>query len=106
MTQAEKFDTWGTVELFGHVRLGGRISEALIAGAPFIRVDIPETERQPAFTRFLGPNAIYAITPTSEEIARSVAAYSDHEPVRSYELRRLAAGGPPEADGVDDDYDD
>ena len=72
-------DTWGIVELMGHRKMAGKLSEASIAGAGFIRVDVPEVqgwdgEQNPAYTKYLGPASIYAITPTDEETARAAAA--------------------------------
>lgn len=87
----QAFDQWCIVELFGHQRLAGRVSEQVIAGTSFVRVDVPECEGRPAFTTFKGGSAIYGITPVSEEIARAVAANIGARPVQSYELPKLAA---------------
>lgn len=40
----DKFDSWAILELMGHVRLAGRVSETMIAGAPMLRLDVPATE--------------------------------------------------------------
>ena len=77
----EKFETWGVLELFGHQRIAGRLSEQTIGGCHFIRVDVPELlggtsswERPlPAYTRFFTQGAIYGMTPTTEAAARSAA---------------------------------
>jgi len=107
----ERFDTWAVVELFGHARLAGRVSEQQIAGEGFVRIDVPATSRKPALTKLYGPKAIYSLTPTSEELARAVAEQLDAEPINVYvpELRALpAAADPPEVldqdfTGVDED---
>ncbi|HZR77899.1 MAG TPA: hypothetical protein VFA58_01750, partial [Chthoniobacterales bacterium] len=57
------FDEWALVELFGHARIVGRVTEATIAGGAFIRVDIPDKEGKTIFTRFFGPSAIYSMSP-------------------------------------------
>jgi hypothetical protein len=54
------------VELFGHQRIAGRVSEQQLGGTNFIRVDVPEVDEQPGFTKLYGASAIYAITPTDE----------------------------------------
>ncbi len=91
-----KFDQWALVELFGHARIAGRVTEQQIGGASFIRVDVPEIEirarqqdvrkkvkvdRREGFTRFFGASAIYSISPCSEEVARLAATQIQAEPV-------------------------
>ena len=67
-----KFDEWAKVELFGHQVIVGKVSEATMAGGAFLRVDVPQVEECPPFTRFYGPSAIYCISPITEEIARAL----------------------------------
>jgi len=62
---------WAVVEIMGRVRIVGLVSEATIAGAGFIRVYVPEMAGQPASTRYFGTASIYAITPITEELART-----------------------------------
>ena len=83
-------DGWGILELMGHRRLGGRLSEATIAGGAFIRVDIPHPNESGEFTasQFYSPAAVYAITPTTEEIACAIARGAP-EPVSRWDLRSL-----------------
>ena len=80
------FDTFALVEIMGHLKLAGRVSEQTIAGQGFIRVDVPDVEGQPGYTRLYGPNAIYSITPCSEEIARAYCQRNHTRPVQIYEL--------------------
>jgi hypothetical protein len=85
----EKFETWAIVELFGHNKIAGKVSEQVIAGQGYIRVDVPELEGSPAFTKMFGTGAIYSITPVDEEIARQVARYLRIEPVHIYSLPEI-----------------
>lgn len=39
------FEGWAILELMGHRRLGGYVSEATVAGAGFLRIDVPGDER-------------------------------------------------------------
>jgi hypothetical protein len=84
--QEQRFEQWCIVELFGHQKLAGVVSEAQIGGCSFIRVDVPEMHGQPAFTRFYGEKAIYSITPVSEEVARAAMDYLRVRPVATYML--------------------
>lgn len=109
MTEQQTFDQWCVVELFGRQVIAGRVTEQVIGGCSFIRVDVPEQGDQPAFTRFYGQGAIYGMTPVSEEVARIALKRFSPAPVNVYvpELRQLAAGnsdGPEwDKDGEDDD---
>lgn len=94
--QTEKFDCWCIVELFGHQRIAGRVTEQQIGGQSFIRIDVPECDGAPAFTKLFGPGAIYSITPCTEELAHKAARYCRAEPVTVYipPERHLPAAGP------------
>lgn len=69
----ERFEGWCIVELFGHSQIAGHVSEQSIGGTSFVRVDVPGVKGNSEFTKFFGGSAIYAITPTTEEIARKAA---------------------------------
>jgi len=86
MTTKETFDTWAIIELFGHSKLAGRVSEQTLGGATFLRVDVPEVAGCPAFTRFYGASAVYAITPVDEETARQVVRALRPRPVHVYSI--------------------
>ena len=79
MEQTEKFDSWGLVEVMGHKKYSGRISEQQIAGAALVRVDVPEViTRQggtvPEFAKLVGVGSIYCITPTTERLPAGATA--------------------------------
>lgn len=103
MSSEDKFDTWAIVDLFGHSKVAGRVTEAAIAGGAFIRVDVPEVKGQPEHTRYFGPAAIYSISPVSEAVARHLAECITSAPVSIYDLPRLAAGREAEAQNEEDD---
>jgi hypothetical protein len=87
--QTQKFETWGIVELFGHGKISGLLTEQSIAGANMLRVDVPETENQPAFTRFLNHAAIYAINPVDEITAKSMAERIDSKPIQILDIKEV-----------------
>jgi len=83
-------DCWCIVELFGHARIAGHVTEDVIAGQGFVRVDVPtlpirgNMPEQTGFTRLFGPSAIYSITPVDETIATRAADSMRVEPVNVY----------------------
>lgn len=86
MSESKAFEEWAMLELMGHQRMAGRISEAVIAGSGFLRIDIPEVEGREAFTRFVSPSSVYAINPVTESIARRLAASFRSAPISRYDL--------------------
>lgn len=114
---SEPFEGWAVLELMGHRRIAGKLTEqtgGCFAG--LLRIDIPGPGPGEAIvaTQFYSSAAVYCITPTTEEIARAVAAKSQPEPVHEWELpKKLAAPPAPLGDVVDvgdpadfDDLDD
>lgn len=107
-------DRWAIVEIMGHHKLAGRISEEEMLGVKLLRVDVPETSRagwhgqshsQPGYTKFFGAAAIFGIEICTEAEARRVAKETEsyNHPV-PYEALRLPAGS--SADGFDGDDED
>ncbi len=56
-TESPKFETWAILEIMGHVKLAGFVTEQTIAGSAFIRIDVPERGCVAGFTRFFDPAA-------------------------------------------------
>lgn len=104
----EKFDQWAIVELMGHRKLAGRVTEHVIAGASLLRIDVPDVPASdgipelPGFTQFYGPSSIYCLTPTTKEIALRFTAYHREKPVQSYELPQQLKGAPSTIDAEDE----
>lgn len=85
--QNEKFASWGVLELMGHRRLGGFITETTLAGGAFLRIDVPaEKDGETHSTQFYSPGSVYCLTPCTEEAAKLVARMSRPEPVHQWEL--------------------
>jgi hypothetical protein len=87
--ERETYAGWTILELMGHRRLGGYVTEQEIAGAGFLRIDIPGADGTPAATQFIPPSSVYCITPTTEPIARAVALRNQPAPVARWELPAL-----------------
>ncbi len=82
----EKFEQHAIVELMGHGIIAGLVSEQAIGGQAFVRVDVPATNNQPAFTKFFSSGAIYCITPTDEETAYLAVDGLRAKPIEVYKL--------------------
>lgn len=81
----EKFECWGYVELMGHNRIAGKLTEQSIAGRNLLRVDVPLDDG--GFrTEFFGASAIFRITPAEEAIVRKLVARLQPEPVFAFML--------------------
>ena len=85
-SETPKLDMWALVELMGHNRIVGRVTEETIAGTSMLRVDVPKADGSINFTRFYGGASIYAISPIEKETAIALAQKCDSAPVRAYEL--------------------
>lgn len=81
------FPCWAILELMGHRRMAGWLSEVAIGGMSMIRIDVPGEGDAWTATQLYAPAALYCITPTTEEIARAFAKSCQPEPVHAYEIR-------------------
>jgi hypothetical protein len=109
MSSEKAFDQWALVEIMGHSRYAGRVTEETIGGCAFVRVDVPETPDCPAFTKLFGQASIFCITPVGEQEARNAARNFRSRPVDVFYVRppaeepaRIGAVG----SDVDDDPDE
>ena len=106
---SERFEAWGIVELMGHQRVAGRLSEQPLGGGNLLRVDVPDGE---GFrSAFYGASAIYAVHITDEAAARAAASQCARRPTYAYELAQAVRDSMPSArvthdatrDGLDED---
>lgn len=101
---AEKFEAWGLVELMGHQRVAGRLSEQPLGGGNMLRVDIPNGD---GFrTAYYGASSIYAVHITDEAAARKLAGNQGARPPYAYELSQAVARIAPSAPVYDDEHED
>jgi hypothetical protein len=84
-----KFEHWALVELMGHQRVAGRVTEESVAGKSFLRVDVPDAKGETVCTRYYSPEAVYCISPTDRQIAIGLAAKTAVRPVTIYDLARM-----------------
>jgi hypothetical protein len=121
MEDKQTFNEWAIVEIMGHQKFAGRVSEQIVAGSALLRIDIPTQGDQPGFSKLFGMSSVYAITPTTEQIATAVASKLRQVPIGIYDLpesmqaklRAPAIAGPTSSqvfeemtDAYDGDHDD
>jgi|ERR1044072_1724304 hypothetical protein len=85
----QKLELFAIVELFGHGRMAGKVTEQSIGPDTFIRVSVPETKNQPSFDRLLNPKAIYAINPVTEEVMQAKAEQLQTSPIEAWDIRKM-----------------
>lgn len=100
-TETKDFKQWAIVELFGHARIAGLLTEQTIGGCSFVRIDVPEFVSegqtfQPA-TKLFGQGAIYGISFVDEATATIAALEIRYQPVNTWSLRRGLEGLPADA---------
>jgi hypothetical protein len=80
-TKIPEFEGWAVVELMGHRRLAGYVREVSMYGTAMLRVDVPGDDPEKAHaTQYYGGGSIYAITPCTEEVARSLSKQTRETP--------------------------
>lgn len=85
------FEGYCIVEIMGYRKLGGYVREAVIAAAPFIRLDVFDETEEITATQFYSPSSIYCITPTTKEIAIAFGLRNQPAPVQQWELDKFPA---------------
>jgi hypothetical protein len=80
------FEGWAILELMGHRKLGGYVSQEVFAGAGLIRIDVPGEDGKWVAAQLYSPSALYCLTPVTEDVARRFAKSMQPEPVTRWEL--------------------
>ena len=104
MSEPTQEGMWAIVELMGHVRMAGLVTEIEMFGSKMARIDIPKDDG--FVTQFFSGGSVYRLTPTTEEIARAVAPRNQPAPVHLWELPKPALPSPSAMSTDDEDDDD
>ncbi len=89
----EQAEVWAIVELMGHVRLAGRITEEEKFGTKMGRLDIP-AEDGSFVTQLFGGASVYRITIVTEAVARQVARTNQPAPVSPWDYPKQLTTNP------------
>lgn len=81
----EEQDLWAVVELFGHQRIAGKVSEYNLGGT-FVRVDVPAVGGRQAFTKLYGNSAIYGLTFCDRDVALAAAEKLAISPISKWDV--------------------
>ena len=108
-TEVKPFEGWAVLEIMGHNKFAGLVSEQTIAGHGFIRIDVPEVELEngtklPAFTKIFGAGSIYAISPCTEETAKAFVAMYRARAFSEYSIPRLTSNQRDDDDSDEDNF--
>jgi hypothetical protein len=100
-------ETWAIVELMGHIKRAGRLSEEEKFGSKMGRLDMPD-DACGFVTMYFGGGSVYKITLVTEAVARAVSKQTPVAPVSAWDFpKQLAApveaASVDPADGEDDD---
>ena len=73
------------MELFGHQKIVGYLSQQTFGSGVLFRVDVPDLLKdgkklREGFTRYFGLSAIYSITPCSEAMVKNMLPNIDGTP--------------------------
>lgn len=95
--ETTELKSWALVELFGHQRIVGFLSQQTFGTSVLFRIDVPDLMKdgkrvRDGFTRYFGTAAIYSITPVSEEIVRKLLPAIDGTPAEPMTLRSYGRG--------------
>lgn len=104
---SEGFEQFAIVELFGHNIIAGKVTEQVIGGQGFVRVDVPTVDDHEGFTKFYGAGAIYAITPCDEKAMLAAVQGLRQKPIDVWKLNlpQLQVPINQRNENADDDFD-
>lgn len=63
----DEFEFWAVIELFGHQKIAGRLTEKPKGSVIFFQIDVPDGAGQTRYSRIINASSIYAINPTDKE---------------------------------------
>jgi hypothetical protein len=83
------FESWALVELMGHNKIAGKVTEHKFGNQSMLRIDVPDIGELPAFTKIISVNAVYAINPLSETDAIDYAKHLKAKPLDVWDMQSI-----------------
>lgn len=86
--EVKPLQSWALVELYGHARIVGRVTVDPPDFPGMVRVDVPDLIvdgkiKKPGFTRYVGKNALYSVSPCDEKDIPMLLSQIDGMPARA-----------------------
>lgn len=88
--EKEKLKSFAVVEMMGHRKIVGLVTESDISGGQLLRVDVLNSAGEPERTEYIGVGSIYCLTIVSEEAAKAVAVQNAPRPAWAWDLPQQA----------------
>ncbi len=85
---------WAIVEVMGHSKYAGRVSEHTGLGVPLVRVEVPQVGDRQSYEKLLGASAIFRITPCTQETALEAAKQFREEPLSLVDIHAVGRQKP------------
>ena len=85
--ESPDFQEWAIVELFGHDKMAGKVTDAPIGD--LLRIDVVNQNDETLYTRYVNPDAVFAINPCSEDLAKAAANRFSSPPVKRWQVEDL-----------------
>jgi hypothetical protein len=83
------FQDWAFVELMGHNKIAGHVTEYKFGNQSMIRIDVPQIDDMPKFSKIFNVSAVYAITPLSEQDATDYARKIKAKPLDVFDMNDI-----------------
>lgn len=108
--EKEKLEQYAVIEMMGHRKIVGKITESDIAAGNLLKVTVLGKDGLPSRTEYIGTGSIYCLTIINEEVAKLAAAANAPEPTWAWGISQqrtaLPSGEDAFIDAEDEDDDD
>lgn len=89
--EKEKLEQYAVIEMMGHRKIVGKITESDIAAGVLLKVTVLSKDGKPDRTEYIGLASIYCLTIVTEEVALAVAASNSPEPTWAWNIPQRPA---------------
>lgn len=84
--EKQKLQSFAVIEMMGHRKIVGLVTESDISGGQLLRVDVLNADGEPERTEYIGVGSIYCLTIVSEEAAKAIAVRNSPKPAWAWNL--------------------